>query len=351
MGNYLVVQVSTVSVLSLHPKIVASLLALTGIVLLGLALSLAPNLASASDNPGVIDNVHQQVSEQFVDLAGDVDGLFGGASDASGRNRSWARIRLGATKFESEDAEFRGNIKLKLVLPRTEERLQLLLSTEDEDNLDAGQGRNTTLTGSGDENVSLALRFLQSVRSRSSFRFDLGVRLRDDRAQAFARLNASRRFSPETVSEVRDTFLVNNLWYFSRSGYENRLKLLVRRPVNLELIEYFQSSSEVIWKQGEPGARYVQKFDFVHLPSDATAIAFETQGDVYSSPEPGEKRLQAIEFKLRFRQQVWRPWFFYEVLPRIRWEAEQDYSARFGMQVRAEIFFGSFANAVSVAKK
>lgn len=299
----------------------------------------------------MIDNVHQRLSERFIDLAGDVDGLFGGATEESRRNSSWARIRLGVTRFESESPEFRGNIKLKLVLPRTEERLQLLLSTEDEDNLDAGQDRTGALSGSGDDNVSLALRFLQSVRSRSSFRFDVGARLRDDRAQAFARMNASRRFNPETASALRDTFLVNNLWFFSKSGYENRLKLLIKRPVNLEWVDFFRSSSELIWKKDVPGARYIQRFDFVHLLSNTTAVAFETQGDVYSSPEPDEKRLQAVEFKLRFRQQVWRPWFFYEVLPRIRWESERDYSARFGLQLRAEIFLGSFASVLSRAKQ
>jgi len=313
-------------------------------------ISVAPARA-AVETPGVIDTVHKRVSEGFTDLAGDMDGLFGGVNETMPDNLSWARIRLGVTRFESEDPEVRGNIKLKLVLPRSEERLQLLLSTEDVDNLDAGQDRGGLFSGTGDDNVSLALRFLQSVHSRSAYRFDLGARVRDDRAQTFARINASYRFDPSTRTGNRDTFLVNNLWYFSKSGYENRLKFLLRRPLKFDQVDFLQSASEWIWKEDERGARYIQKFDVVRLLNDTTAVAFETQGDLSSSPEPGKKRLQAIEFKLRFRQQVWRPWFFYEVLPRILWEAERDYSARFGLQLRAEIFLGSFANVVTSAKQ
>jgi len=118
-----------------------------------------------SREEGMLDEFHSLLSERFIRLANDLDGLFGGPEDDLYANESWLRFRLELRKFESESPQLRGNIKLKLVLPNTENRLRLLLSTEDDDILDPGEIRDGIGTTASDaNNVSFALRFLQSAR-------------------------------------------------------------------------------------------------------------------------------------------------------------------------------------------
>lgn len=314
----------------------------TGFVLPGAALS--------QDKPSVIDEGYELVNRRFIDLIGDVDGFFGGAEASDENNSSWARIRLGITDFESDSVDVRGNIKLKLVLPNTEKRLQLLLSTEDEDNLDSGNVRSGTVSTNDSENISLALRFLQSVRSNSSFKLDLGARVRDDSGQAFLRFNATRRFLESGAEEHRDLVLINNLWFFSKSGYENRLKLVYRQLLEWPHADFFQSVSEATWQEGERGARFVQTLAAFRKLDDRTHVGLEAIADVVTSPERRGRRLASIEARVRFRQNIGRPWFYYEVMPRIRWEAENDYSARLGIQLQVEAFLGSLQDRVAIVK-
>ncbi len=298
----------------------------------------------------MIDGVHELVNRRFIELVGDVDGFFGGEDSQDTANRSWARLRLGVTAFEGDSPDLRGNVKLKLVLPNTEKRLQLLLSTEDEDTLDAGEARGQGLTAEDQDNISLALRFLQSVRRQSSFKLDVGARVRDDRAQAFVRLNAARKFLVSSAEEKRDLVLINNLWYFSESGYENRLRLVYRQPLEIARVDFFQSVSEITWQEDQRGAGFVQSIGFFHKFNDRTFLGLEAIADGISSPEQGEKRLTSIESRWRFRQNIWRSWFYYELIPRIRWEAARDFSARYGIQLQVEAFLGSSGDRVSNTK-
>ena len=96
--------------------------------LAGLCLSVTPALAQEDS---VFDGVHGFISVGFSDFANNLDGLFGGVEKESGRNKSWARIRTDVIRFESDSFRIRPNAKLRLVLPNTQERFRLLLSTED----------------------------------------------------------------------------------------------------------------------------------------------------------------------------------------------------------------------------
>ena len=313
-------------------------------------LVVSSTAALAQDTSSVFDDVHELVNQRFIDLVGDLDDLFGGEASQDLGNQSWARLRLGVTGFESDSPDLRGNIKLKLVLPNTEKRLQLLLSTEDQDTLDAGEARGQGLTTEQQDNVSLALRFLQSVQRQSSFKFDLGARVRDDRAQAFVRFNTSRKFLVNGGDEKRDLALINNLWYFSESGYENRLRLVYRQHLSLSHIDFIQSISQITWQEDQRGAGLVQNFAAFHKLNDRTFLGVEGILDSVSSPEPGDKVLTSIESRWRFRQNIWRDWFYYEVIPRIRWEDDRDFSARYGIQLQVEAFLGRLGDRVAITK-
>jgi len=319
-------------------SIVFSLLA---VLLLPHATALAEAKSQAQENTreeGVLDGFHSLLSERFIRLANDLDGLFGGPEDDLYANESWLRFRLELRKFESESPQLRGNIKLKLVLPNTENRLRLLLSTEDDDILDPGEIRDGIGTTASDaNNVSFALRFLQSARDKASIKFDVGARFRDSELQAFGRVNASLSFD-QPVHSGRDLSLINNFWLFSASGYENRLKLNFTQAIRGYPEGLFQSRSEIIWKNNEPGARFVQLFGTYGEYRDDIFAGLESIFNVSTASVPDEEHLRSIEVRIRYRQNIWRDWFYYEVWPRIRWESQNDYSARFGLQLRAEVF-------------
>ncbi len=310
-------------------------------LLLGLLVLMHSVTVSAQQQTGsLFDSLHGAVSQRFLDFANDLDGLFGGSSLTPDNNTSWFRLRADTVRFEGDSLEFRANVKMRLVLPNTEKRLRLLISTEDEDNLDPDQSRNRSTIGSDENNVSFALRFLQSVRDSDALKFDVGARVRDGEAQAFARVNASRDLFRDDDIELAVS-LVNNLWFFSASGFENRLRLDIRQTLPWLSDAFGLSRTEVVWQNGEGGADLSQWLGVFYQLDDEALLAFESVTDIDSSPPPDDQdHVRAIEVRLRYRDSVWRDWFFYEIWPRVRWEADDDFRTRYGLQLRAEIFVG-----------
>lgn len=307
--------------------------------LAGLCLSVTPAMAQEES---VFDGVHGFISVGFSDFANNLDGLFGGVEKGSGSNKSWARIRTDVIRFESDSFRLRPNAKLRLVLPNTQERFRLLLSTEDEDNLEPGQARASRTLEDDNNNISLALRFLRSVRENQSLKFDFGARFRDDELQLFARINASRRLLTSS-DQLTTATVINNFWFFSADGFENRLRLDVNHKFSFLPKALLQSRSELIHRNGIGGAEIVQQFSFFNELESGDLIGFENIYDLDTSPDEGESEdeLRSIEARIRVRRNIWRDWFFYEIRPRVRWEAENDFSTRYGLQLRAEIFIGS----------
>ena len=306
------------------------------LLLIGLCLPIAPVVAQQKS---LLDNMHGFISLGFSDFVNNLDGLFGGVERESGRNKSWFRLRTDVIRFEGDSFRIRPNVKLRLVLPNTEERVRVLLSTEDEDNLEPGQVRTTTTLSDEDSNVSLALRFLRSVRDKEVFKLDFGVRFRDDELQLFGRINASRRLFTSENEQTAVT-LINNFWFFSADGYENRLRLDVNQRFYRLPRSLLLSRSELIFRNGIGGADFVQRFGFFNELESGYLIGFENIYDFDSSPGDGEGELRSIEARARVRRSIWRDWFFYEVRPRVRWEADNNFSARYGLQLRAEVFVG-----------
>ncbi|MBX2826162.1 MAG: hypothetical protein KTR33_15620 [Gammaproteobacteria bacterium] len=294
--------------------------------------------AADDEEVAVVDDVHQQVSRRLTDFIGQIDDFFGDDLELDQANESWARLRLDTVALENEDTEFKANIKLKLVLPSTERRMRVLLSTEEEDTRDPDARPSSRPQPNEDSgNVSLALRFLRNIREDSGLKFDIGARVRDEKAQAFGRIGA---FIRRPVNENWNATLSNNAIYYSDSGFDDQLTLKFERFLDSKRPQFLLVSTQLAWSEGNRGAGVGQRFGYYRELSARTSVALEFDVNSLTSPPEGKKRLREGELRFRLRQNIWRPWFFYELIPRVNWPADKDYTGLYGGTIRVEVIFG-----------
>ena len=189
-----------------------------------------------------------------------------------------------------------------------------------------------------DENASLALRFIRTARDTGSVNFDVGVRQTEGAVQAFGRVNASA----EGEMVRRWTGKVSNsYYYYSKSGYRNSLRFSAYRPIVRSRNFFFQVSTGFSWRKERKGANIGQSAGFYAEPSERTAIAFEALA-AYSTSLNGSQsaRFGGTEVRVRWRHNVWRPWFHYEVWPSVAWPSSNDYERVWGGLLRVEATVG-----------
>ena len=299
----------------------------------------------AKEKPGVlgqagdiVEGAQRVASLRFLNFMADVDGFFGDGEDKADAvsNESWARLRLDAKKPGDESADIGGSLKLRAVLPETERRFRLLLSTEDDDTEIGGVGDNST--PSDDQNVSLALRFIRSARTKASVNFDVGVRQRDDSVQIFGRINNTYR---DELGDKWTGRYSNSYYYFSKSGFENRLNLAFQRSLYNKQDLYFRTSTGFNWRKGRKGAVIDETLGVYRRINDAMSLAVEGLASYHTALNEGiDDRFRGSELRLRWRHNVWRDWFFYEFWPSVSWPASNQYRSAYGALFRVEVVIG-----------
>lgn len=286
----------------------------------------------------MVDEAQRIASLRFLNFMAEVDGFFADGSDKADAvsNESWARLRVDAERPGDEDADIGGSLKVRAVLPETERRLRLLLSTED-DETEFGEVENNS-TVSDDQNASLALRFIRSARSKSSVNFDLGVRQRDSSVQIFGRINTTYR---DELGENWTGRYSNSYYYFSKSGFENRLNLVFQRPLYNNQGLYFRTSTDFNWRNGRKGAVIDETLGVYRRINDAMSLAVEGLASYHTALNEGiDDRFRGSELRLRWRHNVWRDWFFYEFWPSVSWPASNQYRSAYGALFRVEVVIG-----------
>ncbi|MFK7891956.1 MAG: hypothetical protein AB8B63_14160 [Granulosicoccus sp.] len=289
----------------------------------------------------IVDDAQRIASERFGNFMSQVDGFFSnaGSDEDAVSNESWARIRLDGTGARGDSLDLDPSLKLRAVLPRTEQKLKLLFSTED-DEAESVEGRDSvgTSADNGAQSASLALRFIRTARDTLDVNFDIGLRQRSGQVQTFVRVN--NRFRTR-LSGNWSFNAANNYYYYSKSGFENRLSFDFRRTLFDRSDRYFRAFSGFDWRHGRKGALFSQTVGAYGRIGLDRALAIEALGSYYTALSGDIRdRFQGHTLRLRWRHNIWRPWFFYEIWPSVSWPSGNDYERTEALLLRAEVIIG-----------
>lgn len=286
----------------------------------------------------IVDDAQRVASERFGSFMGQVDGFFSnaGSDDDAVSNESWARIRIDGVRLTGEDFELDTSVKVRAVLPRTERKLKLLISTEDDDAQEPGETQS--VASQGNKNASLALRFIRSARDNSDVNIDIGVRRRDGAVQYFGRLNS--RYTLD-IGPNWQAKAANSYYHYSKSGFENRLSFDFRRLLYAKDNLFFRTYTDFNWEKGQKGAIIGHTSGLYWQLGDRRSVALEASASYHTALNVGiGDRFRGHEVRIRWRHNAWRPWFFYEVWPSVSWPATTGYSQVNGFLVRVEMIIG-----------
>ena len=291
---------------------------------------------------GFVDYAQRNASENFSNFMTQVDGFFTDVptGEETVSNRSWARVRLDARRPAGESFDFKPSVKLRIELPNTEKRFKLLLSTEDDDTDVVGESVDPaqSVQSSGDRNASAAIRFVRSAREKGSVNLDIGVRQRDGEIQYFGRISSGYR---TMLARRWDFRAANSYWHYNKSGFENRLTFDFRRLLFYREDLFFRSYTDINWRKGRKGAFVGQTIGIYTQFGERKSLALEALAGYHTALNSGvEDRYRGHEIRVRWRHNVWRPWFYYEVWPSVSWPASVDYEQSYGFLFRIEAVIG-----------
>jgi hypothetical protein len=294
--------------------------------------------ASAEDElphtgESTIDTVRDTVAERVVLTAEWLDSFFADENYQSEANTTSARLRLSSFSQQGNGTDAKVKARLRLRLPNLENKVMLYIGGAGEDFNTSGsvwEDTDNTLTGADADNASVAVRRFLREDERINTSIGGGVRFRSGTVVGYVEPRF-RYF--ESFPAIDARFIQRFRWY-TDVGLESQTELQLERTVWEDW--FFRASTRVDWYEDDDGFFPKQGFEWVRPISERRV--FSTSWTSYFSTEP-KTELDTSVVNVRYRQQTWRRWLWFEVAPQVAFPNDEDYDPTLGLYLRLEAEF------------
>jgi hypothetical protein len=293
---------------------------------------------SSSETPPPSTNIEKEWFDQwqrnltnsFQLQAQTIDAWFAATEQPHSEAGAYGKVRLGWEPRSGDWSNIEPRFKIGLRLPSLKNRVDILLSDDEDNYLDEALNVSRELQSQKD-NTTLALRLFNPRNNKISYRVGFGRR-----DQVFARTTYQdyHRFSAKL-----NLLYEGRAYYYNRDGWgaEAGASLLFERTgTKLDRFShrwYFEDKTNR-FKWNIEAQRYYR------LSTQSTFI-LNAYAQGYSRPNMHTEHLY---LSARLRSNPLRPWLFFEIEPFVLWLKKEDFRRSYGLALRFEGFFGNNAN-------
>lgn len=287
----------------------------------------------------------QYLSDTVLNAANRIDNFFSNERHVAGDNKTRVTLRGNLDFIEGRDADPGGEVKIYLALPGLNDRLRLVVNDDDEDG-------GTSGGPSDEEDQNIALRFIGKAEQKYGVSFDVGIGSRDGDLQPFGRVNLFKHYR---LGGKWDGRTANRLYWYTDAGWRNDF----RQYFEYKFADgwFFRSRTRIDYQEDKLDAAYPeQRFTLFQQINSKTALAYEIIGRQYCACDPvyddsdrlvtNTDRYNLGMVRLRFRQNVFYPWLFYELWPTAAWPEERDYEFTAAIRLRIEVALGDIPSGI-----
>jgi len=274
-----------------------------------------------------INDLHETISDSVYQSAAWFDNFFTDDGNSQKNPKVNARIRLEWRPKSRAWDEVKARFKVKVKLPHFKNKLDLILS--DDDDSDQNQLPLETIKIRSDEqeeHFSASLRYLHKVEKNKFTDARLGISGGD----MFIRARHRRHIQWDD----RHAFKVEpSIYYFVKDGLGS--KLLLEYDHQYDKNTQFRINYSIRGSQSFSGIRWKHGFyKLKHLDSTtATVMSFQVQGE-----RNGARGFVVDNYTLsyRYRFNAYKKWLYFEIEPFLEWPEQEGYSTTPGIALRIE---------------
>jgi len=243
--------------------------------------------------------------------------------------RASGKLRFGIEPRSGNLNQLDFRFKIRVKLPALQDRVELLLSDDEEDtNQQAVKAARSEQLGS-DNQATVALQFKDKPDSKIAYRIGLG--------------RGSQVYTRARYSDKRELNEGNNLSYSAEANYytddqlgiETRISLIHTLSKNKAIefdntFRYRDKTEDIFWRH---------EIQYLYLQDDKTSYLFSAMVDGLNKPTYQEDQ---VLVSMRYKKNVLRPWLFLEVEPYVIWLRQENFRTSFGVAIRAEVHFPDY---------
>ena len=282
----------------------------------------------------IVDRVHGDVTQRVVSAAQWFDSFFDDERYLEEENRTTLRLRFDTFFEEYENPDINVRARLDLKIPALEDKVRFTI-TGDPDSEPSLDDRDDDILQQESEddqqrNVSLSAQyfFLDTLKRNASTR--VGLTFRSLTPVAFGEL----RYRAEDNFGIATTRFIPRVRWWTDRGWEVRSDFDIEAPVMDRF--FFRATVAGRWREDRDGIAYNFRYRLFQNIDVKRALEYEWVNEFETEPT---HRLTEVTYRVRYRQQFWREWLFFEVAPQVSQPEKHDYKYVPGILFRLEVRF------------
>ena len=287
-----------------------------------------------------LDDVQRKMFEVVCTSARWFDGFFGDQRFDEEARRTHGRVGLYVLGDGEDGAVPDGESHINVEFPNLEHKLSLFFDRGPEDEYLEGRRDSFTLLpeffrDTRDDEALLGLGYHPAGRWRSRFDYDAGVALRSP-LEPFVQGRYRRYWA------LGDRYLVRyrgRIFWRNQRGFGTTSGVDLERVFGESVLLRFANRGTI--HQETQGVDWRSALTVYHLLTEERAISYQLAVDGLTDHEVP---VRESGFRVTYRSQMLRPWFFGELLAGVRWprkNLESDRDAFFHVGLLFEIRFGA----------
>ncbi len=283
-----------------------------------------------------LDAPRDYLSSKFVGWATSLDRFFGDDRDYQESNKSVIRLALNRVIQKDGDDKLVLSGRAKLHLPKTEEKLHILLETDPDKNLgeEAPKGSTTILKNevATPSSYGAAVRYESKEESHWHYSTDAGIKFRGIRANPNPFVRA--RGSYEDTKDLWRLKIAESVFWFNSIGEGETTQLDLEYLYSDPIL--IRATSNVTWLVRKKNFDLRQDLSVYQNLNERTAVLY--QGSVIGVSEPA---LQVTEYVLLalYRYRLHRDWVFFEISPQLHFPRDKNFESVPLLNLRLEMLF------------
>ena len=300
--------------------------------------------APAADNtepelhfPGVggLTVFHNYFSHNVENLSRRIDSFFGTTRAYEESSGTYLLLRGSVIYGRGGAVDYDGQVRAHFDLPNLSDRLNLLIESEEPDQVstDGLTTGNSTLSRTiNNQDLAASLQYILRSTGLWDVRLQPGIKLKWV-PDPFIRARFRWLHPLSTTWLNRVTFIPG--WYSSR-GWEGRLRYDLERGTGGESL--FRSSTELVWLVDEPqNLVWTEGLLYAHPWGHRALLAYDLGVSGETDPKFQDTGYYA---SIRYRRDIHLGWIFLEVKPQLEFLRDDDFKPNPSIALTLEMLFG-----------
>lgn len=285
----------------------------------------------------IFDILHDWTSKRLLTSATWLDSFFGNQRYLAETNKSYVRFRYNVFLEHESAMLLRPDVQLRVVLPQLKERthLEFAGTPKETTSLNVTQAPAATdqFVDPGDRNITAGVS--QFIRDTNRINFVVRAGLQWHQGGPVVILGPRFRvqfpLDHWTLRFIEEVIVRNDTGWTAKHTFD------LERPLSQSL--FFRATNDWIQADHMGGFIYDYVFNIAHPLSPKKALEYEWVSIFQTQPV---NELTEVDLRIRYRQQIWRRWLYFEVAPQYRFPRDRSFEPTPGILFRLEAMFGHY---------